>query len=109
MAEAAGCGEKDREQTTGELLEEWERKGLASDRWVEGEPRFPVGWSGLQKAELLFFLTLDAVASPGDSLQPFVLDLFVARHAKPVIAVLQAFQSLRDELQDAAVVVALVE
>jgi len=36
MAKAARCGEKDREQTTGELLEEWERKGLASDRWVEG-------------------------------------------------------------------------
>ena len=72
-------------------------------------PRFPPGPPGSEQALFLFLLALDAVARPRNSFEPLDLHFFLACHAMPVTAFLDAPDGLFHELQDATIVIALVE
>lgn len=76
---------------------------------VENQPRFPSAKADLKEALLLLLLALNAVTCPGHSLQALRLHFLVTDHALPVAAVLQAFQGLVNQLQQAAIIVTLVK
>src|SRR6266852_435877 len=65
--------------------------------------------SGFQQTLLGFFLALDAMASPGNGVEPLGVDLFAAGNALPEAAFADARESAIDHVEQLPVVIALAE
>jgi hypothetical protein len=109
ITERAGGWKDNRKQTAGDFSQE----GRCFRRWRwridEDQPRFPPGRPESEQALFLFLLALDAVTRPGNRLQPFLLDLFLTGDTASVIAILDAGERFFDKLENAAMVVTLME
>ena len=57
----------------------------------------------------LFFLAFDAVARPGNGLEPLVLHFLLARDAQAVFTALDSDERVLNQLEDAPVVIALMK
>src|SRR5579859_4540775 len=82
----------------------------SDDRLQKGNcPRFRTRGPGLEEALILFFLTFNTMAGPRDRFQALGLNLFLAGRAKTIGRSLNALQRVVDQMENAPIVVALVE
>jgi hypothetical protein len=63
----------------------------------------------LQQTLFLLFLTLNAVAGPRHGIQAFALDVLLALNAEPVGTLVSSPERILDKLEDATIVITLVE